>query len=164
MTLWLASQCTSGQLWFLKIILLLIWAIESFKLINSEKNQSYHLSFFSSFLCLFYYYFSLFRASLVAYGSSWATGLIGAAAVGLFHSLWQHQILNQWAWPGIKPISSWILVRFLARWATMGTPLPSFINITFKTSKMNRCALLKIKTDKPKFGNYYCISVLGLLL
>ena len=27
-----------------------------------------------------------------------------------------------WARPGIKPVSSWILVRFLTRWATTGTP------------------------------------------
>ena len=28
------------------------------------------------------------------YGSSWARGTIGAAAAGLYHSLWKHGILN----------------------------------------------------------------------
>ena len=30
--------------------------------------------------------------------------------------------LTHWARPGIEPASSWILVGFLTRWATMGTP------------------------------------------
>ena len=30
--------------------------------------------------------------------------------------------LTYWARPGIKPTSSWILVRFLTCWATTGTP------------------------------------------
>ena len=33
--------------------------------------------------------------------------------------------LTHWARPGIKPTSSWILVRFLTHWATVGTPLTS---------------------------------------
>ena len=31
--------------------------------------------------------------------------------------------LTHWARPGIKCTSSWILVGFLTRWATMGTPI-----------------------------------------
>jgi len=30
--------------------------------------------------------------------------------------------LTHWAVPGIEPTSSWILVRFVNHWATMGTP------------------------------------------
>ena len=30
--------------------------------------------------------------------------------------------LTHWVRPGIEPVSSWILVRFLTCWATMGTP------------------------------------------
>ena len=30
--------------------------------------------------------------------------------------------LTHWARPEIEPLSSWILVRFINRWATMGTP------------------------------------------
>ena len=30
--------------------------------------------------------------------------------------------LTQWVKPGIEPASSWMLVRFLTRWATKGTP------------------------------------------
>ena len=40
----------------------------------------------------------------------------------LHHSSRQHQILIHWVRPGIKSVSSWILVRFVTRWATMGTP------------------------------------------
>ena len=36
----------------------------------------------------------------------------------LCHRLWQCQILNLRARPGIKPASLWILVRFLTCWAT----------------------------------------------
>ena len=83
-------------------------------------------------------FFSLFRATPGAYGSSQARGQIGAAAevyttetatlypnyiCDLHSSLWQHQILNPLR-PGIKPISSWILVRFLTCWATIGNHKP----------------------------------------
>ena len=43
---------------------------------------------------IIYFSFFLFRATLVAYRSSWAGGQIRAAAVGLHHSLWQCWILN----------------------------------------------------------------------
>ena len=35
--------------------------------------------------------------------------------------------LTQWMRPGMEPTSSWILVRFLTHWATIGTPV--FISI-----------------------------------
>ena len=31
--------------------------------------------------------------------------------------------LTHWARPGVEPTSSWMLVRFIDHWATMGTPL-----------------------------------------
>ena len=40
----------------------------------------------------------------------------------LHYSSGQRQILNSWAKPGIELASSWILVRFVNRWATKGTP------------------------------------------
>ena len=40
----------------------------------------------------------------------------------LHHSPRQSRIITHWARPGIKPESSWILVRFLTRWNTTGTP------------------------------------------
>ena len=49
------------------------------------------------FTVLFYFvlfFFGLFRATPTAYGSSQARGQIRAAAVSLYHSSWQCQILN----------------------------------------------------------------------
>ena len=34
--------------------------------------------------------------------------------------------LTHWARPGIEPVSSWMLVRFVNWWATMGTPYEHF--------------------------------------
>ena len=42
----------------------------------------------------FYFYFLLFRAVSVAYGSSQARGWIRVASGSLHHSSWQHGILN----------------------------------------------------------------------
>ena len=36
--------------------------------------------------------------------------------------------LTHWARPGIEPVSSWILVRFVTLWATRGTLGISFLN------------------------------------
>ena len=68
--------------------------------------------------------------------SSQSRGRIGAAAPGLHNSharSWaasetyttahsNANSLTHWARPGIKPTSSWILIRFVVLWATMGTP------------------------------------------
>ena len=85
-----------------------------------------------------FFFFRLFRATTMAYGDSQARGQIRAVATGLCHSNsnarskpqpWPVQQLaamldplTHWARPGIKPASSWILVRFLTSWATMGPP------------------------------------------
>ena len=36
--------------------------------------------------------------------------------------------LTHWATPGIKPKSSWIVVRFVNQWATMGTLAKQFLH------------------------------------
>ena len=77
----------------------------------------------------------LFRATPVACGISQPKGQIGAVAARQ-PLLQQRRIpapsmtyaapdgnpgsLTHWAKPGIKPMSSWILLRFLIRWATRG--------------------------------------------
>ena len=85
----------------------------------------------------------LFRATPAAYGSSQTRGPIGVTAASLHHSHGHLRIqatssiyttahikarsLTHWVRPGIKPASSWILVGFINRWATKGTP-DSIIN------------------------------------
>ena len=84
-------------------------------LISSEK----HLLFFYFFNVYFYF---LFRAVPVAYGSSQARGHIGAAIATLHHihsharpmpNLWQHQILNPLTetrdWTHFVMDTSWFL-------------------------------------------------------
>ena len=39
--------------------------------------------------------------------------------------------LTHWARPGIKPTTSWFLVRFVNHWATMGTPFLCFLYYYF---------------------------------
>ena len=83
--------------------------------------------------------FCLFRGIPIAHGSSQARGQTGAAAAGLCHSYSNARSkphkrpvsqlaampdpLTHWVRPEIEPSSSWILARFLTRWATMGTHL-----------------------------------------
>ena len=76
-----------------------------------------------TFFCLF------FRATPAAHGGSQARGLIGATATGLCHSHSHARSklsvtyataqgnagsLTHWVKPGIKPVSSWILGRFVS--------------------------------------------------
>ena len=44
--------------------------------------------------------------------------------------------LTHWVRPRIEPVSSWILVRFLNRWATVGTPVTSWYTFKLKTYYM----------------------------
>ena len=79
----------------------------------------------------FFPFFSFFRAAPMAYGGSQARGRIGAVPpayitatvmrnlnriCSLHHNSWQRQIPDPlyWAKPGIKPVSSWILVGFVS--------------------------------------------------
>ena len=75
---------------------------------------------------IYLFIYLLFKATLMAYGSSQVRGWIGATAAGLCHSHSNTRSLNHWAGPGIKPASSWILVRFLTHWTTIGTPERDF--------------------------------------
>ena len=92
------------------------------------KPQSYGqcgcLLGFSLSLSLFFvfFFFLLFKAAPVAYGSSQARGLMGVTAAAmpdlslicdLHHSSRQHWILNR-VRPGIEPTISWFLVRFIS--------------------------------------------------
>ena len=101
----------------------------------------WYLFFFFLFF-FFFFFFCFFGTVPTAYGGSQARGWIGAAATDLHHShshtesepcLWPTpQLLamldrsaTHWAEPGIELTSSgtsWILVRFVTCWATMGTP------------------------------------------
>ena len=91
---------------------------------------------------LYWLVFCLLRAGPMAYGSSQARVRIGATAASLLP--WQHWIqaasatyttahgnarpLIHWARPGIKPVSSWILVGFVNHWATTGTASSGFLS------------------------------------
>ena len=84
------------------------------------------------------FFFFLFRAAPVAYGSCQARGWKGTAAAGLHHShssarsgatsstyTTTHSKARSfihWVRPGMEPESSWVLVRFRTCWATVGTP------------------------------------------
>ena len=91
-------------------------------------------------------FFAFFRAAPVAYGGSQARGLIRVAALAhttatvtpdpshicnLHHSLRHPLILNprSEARDHIEPTSSWILVRFVTRWAAMETPRDFVIKV-----------------------------------
>ena len=55
----------------------------------------------------------------------------------LYHSSGIAGSLTRWARPGIEPLSSWMLVRFINSWAMMGTPMrvweKLFFHINSKT-------------------------------
>ena len=96
---------------------------------------------FTFYFALFIFIF--FRATPAVHESSWARVQIGAAAADLQHSHsnarseraacetctaahGHTRSLIHWARPGMEPISSWLLVRFITRWATAGTPYFTF--------------------------------------
>ena len=98
--------------------------------------SSYNLYFLSLWICLFYIPYvsgisdikktwpqemcnlftfcplSFLRA--LAHGASQTRGLIGAVVAGLCHSHSNDGSLTHWARPGIKPTTSWFLVRFIS--------------------------------------------------
>ena len=74
-----------------------------------------------------FHLFLLFRATPTACGGSQARGWIRATPAGLHHSHSNARSLIHWARLGIKPASSWMLVWFINRWATTGTPDIYFI-------------------------------------
>ena len=91
------------------------------------------------YIVIYCHVYCLFRATLVAYGGSHATGWIGAVAAGPCHSrsnarseprlqstpqLMATGSLTHWVRPGIKPASSWILVILIS--AELQRELPTF--------------------------------------
>ena len=110
-----------------------------------------------SFLFFFFFFlsFCLFRATPAAYGGSLAGGLIGATAAGLHHSHSNTRSKlhlrptpqlkatlhpqTHWARPGIKPETSWLLVRFIStapRWELVS------YHFFFSFSSCKRCSYL----------------------
>ena len=91
-----------------------------------DRNQKYLMESTDDYLIIkkkLLVLFLLFRATLVAFRSSQARGLIGAAAASLCHSQRNTSVtyttghgnagsLTHWARPGIEPLSLWILVEF----------------------------------------------------
>ena len=96
----------------------MFWSIFLYKLKKRKKN------FYDCWL--FFFFFCLFGATPIANGGSQARGQLGIVAAGhsnagskprlecIHHSSWQHQILSSLSKPGIEPVSSWILVRFIS--------------------------------------------------
>ena len=90
---------------------------------------------FFGFFCLF----AISRAAPAAYGGSQARGLyqscsywptpqpqqrrIRAASAPYTTAHHNTRSLTHWTRPRIEHATSWFLVRFVNRWATMGTPL-----------------------------------------
>ena len=98
-----------------------------FSYVLFKKFYSFYFYFFV--IIIIFCLFVLFRAATEAYGGSQARGLIGSVATSLRQShdsgsescLWPTTTahgnagsLTHWSRPGIKPTSSWILVRFIS--------------------------------------------------
>ena len=91
-----------------------------------------------------FFFFFLFRAVSMAYGSSQARGLTGATASSQCHShssarsephlqptsqlMAMPWNLTHWARPRIEPASSWILIGFVNHWAMKGIPTRGIFN------------------------------------
>ena len=112
----------------------------------------------------FFFFFGLFRATPMAYGSSQVRGRIGAVAASLHHShsnIGSKRVrdlstahgdarsLTHWARPGIKLASSWILVGFVNHLAMTGTPVISdlwfIIVIVWGHREMHPCKTMNLK-------------------
>ena len=94
----------------------------------------YHILFIHSSIdgqfFLFLVFFGLFRPAPVAHGGSQTRGLIGAASASLRHSHSNARSLTPWVRPGIKPATSWFLVRFINHWAATGTPMMDILVVS----------------------------------
>ena len=103
------------------------------------------------------FFFCLPRAAFKAYGNSQAGGQIRAAAAGLHHSHSNTGSLTHWLRPGIKPASSWVLVRFITtelQWEL----LTSFFFFNYSWFTM-LCQFLLYN----KWPSYTCTYILFLI-
>ena len=84
----------------------------------------------------------------------WATSVTHTTADGNAGSL------TLWARPGIKPASSWILVRFVNLWAMMGTLLLNDLSCKFTQIKWRRlfCIIFNIMNE-----TYFIYSILAFI-
>ena len=96
--------------------------------------------------------FCHFMAAPVAYRVSQARRQIWAVATGLRHSHSNVGSLTHWVRPGIEPASSRTLVRFVNRWATVGTPILARIALMLYVS------LLLMSAKEVRFERYSQVS------
>ena len=104
---------------------------------------------FHDYLSLAFFFFGLFRATLIAYESSQARGRTGAAAAGLphkyskkdpshvcdlQHSSWQCRILNALSEARDRTCVLWILVRFLTAKPQLKLPFLVFLILVIPAS------------------------------
>jgi len=87
----------------------------------------------------YFLFFLLFRAAPVAYGELNRSCSCWPMPQPQQHQIWtlsatyttahsNTKSLTHWARPGIEPASSWMLVRFINRWAMTGTPAKLYIH------------------------------------
>jgi len=62
--------------------------------------------------------------------------------------------LTHWMRPGIEPVSSWILVRFVTHWATTGTP--PWNNANEIPKYISHCWLLKAVSSASVTKSLHC--------
>ena len=102
-------------------------------------------------LFIYLFIFGLFRAKLEAYGGLQARGWIGVVTSVLrhscsnarskrvcdpHHSSQQHQSLTYWARPGVEPVSSWMLVRFVSTELRQELPCTLLMGMQFGAATM----------------------------
>ena len=122
--------------------------------------HSFQILFPYSLLLLLLLLFCLFRVSPMAYGGSQARGRVRAVAASLCQShgnakseprLWPTPQLT--AMPGIEPVSSWMLVRFVSTEPQWELSHISYYGI------LNRvpCGILKVLVDYFIYSGMYML-------
>ena len=121
---------------------------------------------FSLFLSPFLpsFFFLSFLTTPAAYGSSQARELQLPAYITAHCNA---RSLTHWARPGIESTFSWILVRFLTRWATIGTPLGCFqrVNMPSKNEDLTLWKIFKNDSEhgsKTEVSNLFCMMAISL--
>ena len=107
--------------------------------------KGYELSY------IYIFFFGLFRAAPVAYGSSQVRGWIGAVAVSLHHSSWQHQSPIHWGRPGIEAMSSWLAIGFITTEPQWELPELSSFFAEVRGGRKTR----HLASSKPSGGSIY---------